>query len=161
MFLSQSLFFPQSNLKKMSNFHSQNPFFSQDPILSQIHSVEVDTARHQNVLSNSAPIDLTSWVNNVIKKPCCTKECLKKFDTIKLHQLKTRFTSISKVHQELVLLSLLQLYRTQRTENQKEFPEYKLFPFGPFCATTFRTIFDISKDRQSSILKHLRIFKNI
>ena len=92
---------------------SQNPFFSQDPVLSQIDCLIVPISNHTINTDEVHITDYSSWVEKVINGSCCSKSCLNNINKESLLQTKLQFASLSKNQQELVLLSLLQSFRTE------------------------------------------------
>lgn len=105
----------------MNTQPSQNPFFSQDSILPQSLAIDL-RIQDEQPSSNESTIDFNLWVNEVMKKFCCTKECLKKLEKKNCFNSKLNFIDFKKSTR--VGSSIFQSYRTQRAGNQREYLDY-------------------------------------
>src|SRR5947207_5405425 len=84
----------KEQLKKFTNIYNKNKIID-DQIINSEEQIEIDN-------------DINHYIENLIKKNCCQKECLKK--NLNSNDLKTRYTcflSLGRTEQDIFLKGIL------------------------------------------------------
>src|SRR6266480_5883850 len=141
--------FSKEQLKKFRNIYNKNKIID-DQIINSEEQIEIDN-------------DINHYIENLIKKNCCQKECLKK--NLNSNDLKTRYTcflSLGRTEQDIflkgILSASLRSETTARKEKRARLANAYFFDGTEICKTAFMGIYGIGETRWRNIRSHFEHF---
>ena len=139
----------EEQIDKFRNIYNKNKIID-DQIINSEEQIEIDN-------------DINHYIENLIKKNCCQKECLKK--NLNSNDLKTRYTcflSLGRTEQDIflkgILSASLKSETTARKEKRARLANAYFFDGTEICKTAFMGIYGIGETRWRNIRSHFEHF---